>query len=81
MTKLNKKVEVKIVARTPVAGYKVAKSLIIPAVLWIFHGGLGTTDTKAIKRVEQTVIRGVFDKWQFTFAGAGVVLCNLVGDI
>lgn len=81
MAMLNKKVEVKFVARTPVAGYKAAKLLIVPAVLWIFHGGLGTTGTKVIKLVEQTVIRGVLDKWQFTFAGAGVVLCNVVGDI
>lgn len=36
MATLNKKVEMKIVARTPVAGYKVAESLIVPAILWIF---------------------------------------------
>lgn len=58
MAMLNKKVEVKIVARTPVAGYKVAESPFCE----YFHGDHGTTGTKVIKLVEQTVIRGVFDK-------------------
>lgn len=61
MAMLNKKVEVKIVARTPVAGYKVAESRVPPFCEY-FHGDLGTTGTKVIKLVEQTVIRGVFDK-------------------